>query len=296
MRVWTRLAVMAAVMVAGITGASASLNGTLYAEVAPVYDGSNGSTSFLRLFGGVASASSTFTIKVVATTSGATLGTATISVPKDASPQFPFSTILAKANATTAADHGYALYIQNPEATAGYQHVSYNGTSTLFENVSNCAYNLDAAVKAAYPSLVLTNLHTTALAKNTYPTEIDIHNYWNAAITYGVYVYDAGTADSSGVIRAGSGALVGSKTYMVFANSSKALSMSQIQSDIGWTPAANQLHANVIVTDVANQAPVEVLGAAIVNSNLGGAVNMSEACAVNAPPATTSTGGGAYLN
>ncbi len=280
-------------------GAQAALNGTLYAVVAPLYDGSAGSTSFLRLYGGAASATSTFSIRIVNATTGANMGNlVTIAVPKNASPQFSFDTLLSMAGAAKTTDHNYSLYIQNSEATSGYQHVTFNGTSGLFENNSNCANTLNQAVKAAYPSLVLTNLHTSQVNAN-YPMQIDIHNYWNAAVTYGVYVYDAGTADSAtGAIRAGSGAQVGSKLYTIPANSTLSMSSTKLQQDIGWTPNSTQLHANIIVTEVANQAPAEVLNAVVVNNStaLSGTTNMSFACSVNAPPAaSTSTGGGTTI-
>ena len=298
--------VLAAALVGAATGAQAALNGTLYAVVSPLYDGSNGSTSFLRLYGGTASATSTFGIRVVDTTTGANMGgLVTIPVPKYASPQFSFDTILAMAGAAKTATHAYSLYIQNPEATAGYQHVTFNGQSALFENNSVCAHTLNQAMTAAHPSLVLTNLHTSGPPSLTnYPIQVEIHNYWNAAVSYGVYVYDAGTADAAGTIRAGSGAVVGTKLYTVSANASLSLSFSQIQQDIGWTPnPATQLHANMIVTEAGNHAPTEVLSAVVVNNQLGGTANMSFACAVNAPPPPSTGGGsigggisGAYLS
>lgn len=296
MRTTARLIFLVAALLSSTSGAWAILNGTLYAVVAPVYDGSNGSTSYLRLFGGVGAATSTFTIRVVSTTTGAALGSALISVPKYASPQYSFATILSLTHATTAADHGYAFYIQNAESTSGYQHVTFNGTSNLFENASICAYPLNQSVAAAYPSLVVTNVHTDKLA--AFPAEIDIHNYWNAASTFGVYVYDAGTADgATGAIRTDAGTLVGSKQYTIGANASLNLDFAKIEQDIGWATNASQFHANVIVTDITNQAPVEVINVAIVNTKLGGTINMSTTCAVNAPPATTKTGGGgAYLS
>jgi hypothetical protein len=290
-------------MLGSVPAAQAALNGTLYAVVSPIYDGSNGSTSFLRLYGGVGSAGSTFEISVVRTIDGAVLGTTNIAVPKNASPQFEMHTILAKANVGEVPDHGYAFYLRNPEPTAGYQHVTYNGLSTLFENVNNCAFMLNEVVKTAYPSVVVTNLHTAVPIFTNYPTQVDIHNYWNAPANYGVYVYDAGTADNSGVIRSGSGSMMGSRVYRVGANSSISLSMAQIQQDIGWSATPNvQLHANLIVTEVTNQAPAETVGVVIVTKQLGGSVNMSNTCAVNAPPAPggggTIGGGdsGAYLN
>ena len=102
--------------------------------VSPTYTGANGSTSYLRLFNGNQSAAATFTIVVVGTCTGNTYGTANISVPSDASPQFPLSTILtlAGAGALSGCDSnsgdGYALYIQSTEPTAGYEHVTFNPT------------------------------------------------------------------------------------------------------------------------------------------------------------------------
>lgn len=311
MRKTARLMVLAAALLGSTAAlapmeAQAALNGTLYAVVSPIYDGVTGSTSYIRLYGGVASANSTFTIRIVSSTTGANIGNQiTISVPKNASPQFAFDTLLSMAGAAKTADHAYSLYIQNSEPTAGYQHVTFNGTSGLFENNSNCAYTLNEVVKAAYPSLVLTNLHTSLINTATYPMQIDIHNYWNAAVTYGVYVYDAGTADAStGAIRAGSGTMVGSKTYTIPANSSLSMSNSKLQQDIGWTPSGAQLHMNIIVTEIANQAPAEVLTAVVQNNSaaLSGTTNMSFACAINAPPVSTGGGtigggdSGAYLN
>src|SRR6185295_3855555 len=70
------------------------------------------------------------------------------------------------------------------------------------------------------------------------------------------------------------------------------MSVSKLQQDIGWTPSGSQLHANIIVTEVANQAPAEVLTAVVQNSNPAGTTNMSFACSVNAPPAASTGGNG----
>jgi hypothetical protein len=304
MRIAGLLLVLIAALLGSVTGAQAVLNGTTYAVVAPVYDGSNGSTSFLRLYGGFVSATSSFSVQIVNATNGANLGNAvTINVPKNASPQFAFGTLLGMAGAAQTTDHNYALYIRNTEATSGYQHVTFNGTSGLFENVSVCPRPLNEAALASSVSLVATNLHTDQLGAD-YPSQIDIHNYWNAAVTYGVYVYDAGTADgTTGAIRAGSGAAMGSKLYTIPANSTLSLAFTQIQQAINWATNNNQLHANIIVTEASNQAPTETLTTTVITKRYGGAVNMSLACAVNPAPVSSGGGGtigggdsGAYLN
>lgn len=298
MRKTARLMALTAALLgtsAVVTEASAALNGTLYAVVAPLYDGSTGSSSFIRLYGGTASANSTFTIRIVNSTTGANMGNMiTIPVPKYSSPQFSFDTLIAMAGTAKTSDHNYSLYIQNAEPTAGYQHVTYNATSGLFENNSNCSNTLNQVVKAANPSLVLTNLHTTQINPSVYPMQIEIHNYWNAAVTYGVYGYDAGTADNAGTIRAGSGAAIGSKTYTVPANSTLSMSNAKLQQDFNFTPNSSQLHMNIIVTEIGGQQPAEVLTAVVVNNNsaLAGTTNMSFACSVNDPPLPSTGGGG----
>lgn len=297
MRILPMIVLAALTAMPGDGGARAALNGTLYAVVAPLYDGSTGSTSYLRLFGGV-TAPSMFKISIVATGSGATLGIANISVPKAASPQFSFATLLNLARASAVPDHGYALYIQNADRTAGFQHVTFNGASGLFENASNCDVLLSQAVRAYYPSLIVTNVHTDRLAAS-YPTQVDIHNYWNAPVTYGVHVYDAGTADSvTGEIRAGAGSPVGSTSYTIGANATLSLPFTKIQQDIRWATTSSQLHANIIVSEIFDQPPTESLGVTIVNNVLGGVINMAYACAVNAPPPNPvdAGAGGAYLN
>src|SRR5262249_36103662 len=122
-----------------------ALNGQLYAVIAPIYTGAT--SSFIRLFNGM-NASSTFSISVVGSPSGRVMGTTTYSVPSNASPQYPIADIISKAGAgsLTNGDTSYALYLQDPDSTAGYQHVTFNGNNSFFENNSICANLLSPTV------------------------------------------------------------------------------------------------------------------------------------------------------
>ncbi|MEQ9565812.1 MAG: hypothetical protein RLN85_08380, partial [Pseudomonadales bacterium] len=75
---------------------AAALNGSLYAVIAPIFDGVSGTLSFVRLINGGA-ATSTFSVTVVGSPSGTAYGTANISVPTRASPQFSLPDIIAQA-------------------------------------------------------------------------------------------------------------------------------------------------------------------------------------------------------
>src|SRR4051812_41276615 len=70
---------------------TSALNGSQYAVIAPVYDGSGGSQSFIRLFNGNATTTTTYSITVVNASNGITLGSASIQVPAHASLQYPLT-------------------------------------------------------------------------------------------------------------------------------------------------------------------------------------------------------------
>lgn len=258
---------------------SQAVNGTLYAVVAPTYNGTGGTTSYIRLFNGGAAAA-TFTITVVGSPSAFTYGVATYSIPSGASPQHSLQDILTAANAAALNDTSFSLYIQSTEATAGYQHVTFNSNNLFFENASSCNYALNHTIKSVVNSQVLLNVHTTLFP--TYPSQVEMHNTWNATVTYKVYVREAKT-----------GAIKGQISVPIKANTTYIQPMSYYQTAVGWSPAAGEFHANLVITDTAGIAPSVTLGQSIINQTVSNAlVNMSTFCAVNAPVSTSSGGGG----
>jgi hypothetical protein len=259
---------------------AAAINGTLYAVVAPTFNNPAGTLSYIRLFNGAAGPSN-FSITIVGSPSGNTYGTANIQVARSASPQYTLTQILQNANAGPLAggDTSYSLYIQNPDPMSGYQHVTYNAVNGFFENVSVCSKLLNQALAENTSSAVLTNVHTTRIA--AYPSQVELHNYWNAPVTYRVTVLDAATGEVKGAVN-----------VQTAANASYTMPMSFFQNAVGWTPTENQFHANLVVTDPSGGPPYNLLGQSIVNQQLSATINMSTVCAVNTSAGSYSGGPG----
>ncbi|MBX7200360.1 MAG: hypothetical protein K1X51_13425 [Rhodospirillaceae bacterium] len=258
----------------------AAVNGVGYAIVSGLFDGSMGSSSFIRLINAGATAT-TFTVLVINTTNAITVGSAAITVPAYAAPQYPLtgngSSIFTLAGVAPQTNASYALYIQDSDVGAGYAHVSYNGASTLFENQSVCATPLNQRLTSVGRQ-VLANVHTTALAGNNYPSVIGIHNYSAAAVSVNLAVYDGATGTS-----------IGSVVQTIAANGTLTMAESQLESLLGFTPTSSQLHLNIVVTHTSGAAAPVTLTQTIRNVQLGGEINMGQVCAVNAVSATVTT-------
>lgn len=168
-----------------------------YAVIAPTYTGNgSGPQTYVRLFSGAGygGKTSTFTVAVVATPSGRTYGSFTVAIPYMASIQYSIQEIiqLAGAAALNGGDTGYSVYLKNADPEAGYQHAIYDWTTELFENGSNCNTTINDQMLALHNRKVLTNVHTSAIANNTYPSTIYVHNYATTSKTYVMYIYNAG--------------------------------------------------------------------------------------------------------
>jgi hypothetical protein len=274
----------------------AAINGTGEAAVFAAYDGSGGSplTSYIRFFDG-GSSTTTFSITIVGSQSGNTYGQPfTLQIPAFASPQYSLGQLLALAGTAAGAgaaggDASFALFIIDPDATAGYQHVTFNSVSTLFENNSVCNNGLlAAAYLSSTGQNVLTNVHTSTLSG--YPSVVYFYNYSTTPVSAPVTIYDAGTVGSDGKTpTATAGKLIGSTTIQVPANGLVTEPFSALQTLVNWTPTSSQLHANVVVGSASSTNPV-ILVHSITNATLGGSINMTSACAVNAPSSSSSSG------
>ena len=267
-------------------------NGSNYAVISGVVDGVAGGAlnSYIRLFNGGA-APATISVTVVNATTGATVGSTTYTIPALASQQYAMGSggagtnILSKIAPATAAGGTYSVYLQSSESTAGYQHVTYNGVTFLYENASVCKNLLSQVTLPYSSSLVLLNVHTSVIEAFGYPMSISLHNFSDVTKTYVVKVYEA----SGGTFK-------GQTTLQAQANTSYSLGfVNQIQkaSTVNWTPLSSEGFANVVITDSSGATPNAMIGSSIDTSSklgAGAASNMSMACAINA--ATTSTGGG----
>ena len=97
------------------------------------------------------------------------------------------------------------------------------------------------------------------------------------------------------VIDAASGVIQGQFNIQIPANASYEMPFSFFQTSAGWAPNSTQDHANLIVTDVSGAPPYEMMSQSIQNAALGGSINMTTECAVNAP-VVASTGASGGLN
>jgi hypothetical protein len=217
-------------------------------------------------------------VTVVNGNNGITVGAASIQIPSNASKQFVLTpaggsnSIFSQAGVAVSSGANYALYIQNADTLAGYAHVSYNAGTTLFENNSMCTTPLNRQMYS-YNSRVLTNLHTSALA--AYPSIVSLHNYSGALTNLTIAAYDAAT-----------GTTIGQFNQAISANSTLTLPVTQIQTQLDFSPTSAQQHINLIITNAAGGlVPIE-LSHTIRNAHLGGNIDMSVACAVNAPAPT----------
>jgi hypothetical protein len=257
-----------------------AVNGAGYAIISQLFDGSTGSTSFIRLIN-ANSGNSTFNVLVINTGNGITLGSAAITVPPYAAPQYPLTgsdnSIFTLAGVAPSANASYALYIQDSDVGAGYAHVTFNGATSLFESQSTCTTPLNQRLTSQNRQM-LANVHTSALAGNNYPSVIGIHNYSTVATSVRLTVYDAANGGS-----------IGNVVQTIAANGTLTITENQLETLLGFTPTSTQLHINIIVNHSSGAAAPVTLTQTIRNIQLGGEINMGQVCAVNSLSATVTT-------
>ncbi len=245
------------------------VDGSTFDVVAPVFNGSDGNLSYLRL-ANFSGSTVNFTITIVGTPSGFNYGTATYSIPENGSQQYSYTEILDRAGvgALIGGDSSVSFYMRNGRDLTAYQHVIFNPTTRFFENASQCTYAEDLV----YPVLnqVVINAHTSTLASFGFPTTVYVHNYGDTASSYNVFVADART----GVIK-------GSFVMNVGANTSFAFPFSYFQQQVGWVPGENEFHANLGFTAVGSNPYRLKVGQAVINQTLQAYVNMSLICPSN---------------
>ena len=234
--------------------------------VAPVFN-SNGNSSFIRI-GNAGPATTTVTMTVLGSPSGAVYGTAQYQVPANASPQYALSSILtdARAGALTNGDTGYRLSMEDADPGLSYQHVLFNSSNLFFENVSACHF--DSARDYSGLNAVLYNVHTSLLA--SYPAQIYVDNSAASAATYNVSIYDNNT-----------GVLVGVVPITIPAKSTYTQPFSWFEQQLKWTPSSSQAHANMVFSPVSPATFQIAVSDYIFNEKFSAYVNMSQRCGFN---------------
>lgn len=287
MRMW--VSVLSALMVAAPAAANPparerpqAVNGVLYAVIAPLYV-TPPFLSYIRLVNAGAT-TAMFTITVVGSGTATAYGTAVFNVPTAAILQLPMYQILTAANAMTRheSDVQFSFYIQSTAQLAGYQHVTLHETAHYFENASVCRYLLQDVQKEISNQIMLPSVHTSRLAAVGYPSQIELHNYANAPITYRLFVRDEATGD-----------LLNPRGLDIPTqpNASYMIPWAQIERQIGFTPSESQLRVNLVLIDPAGAPPQVLLSQTILNDVLSVPINMTSTCAVNKRDASTDNGG-----
>ena len=261
-RVFVSLSLLSCFSLSGNPATAQAIDGSLYGVIGPTFSGTL--NSYIRLFNG-GGAASTFNITLVGSPSGRTYGTAAVSIPKNASPQYSLASIVSLANAAAlnGGDKSYSMYIKNSEIASGFQHVTYDSFTGFFENVNACRYTFNN------PN-VLINVHSSLFAAN-YPSVVELHNYYSAATTYSLTVVDGVT-----------GATLGSMNQNVGANATVELSILTIEQAIGFAPTANQQHLNIFVTNPSGGEAKQIASHLVNNVPLHAALNLTTICAINA--------------
>jgi hypothetical protein len=270
-----------------------ALDSTAYAVIAPTYLPAAGAESYIRFINPSTSAS-TFTVTIAGTPSGATYATKTYQIPAKAALQKALTVLLSESAVGPLAggDVGYSLYLQNPNPIAGYQHVTYNGTTALFGNQSNCKFTLNQAMGASSNTIVLNSVHTSTLANNGFPSSVVIHNARPVAANYQVVVVE----EVSGTTICPPGKTLSNSTCAlsveIAANATRGMDFKTFfETNLGWTPP-DQARANLYITDPGiNTPPSAVVTHVVRNTNpsVFGAVDLSAACAVNPVVVAAST-------
>lgn len=262
-----------------------------YAIIAPLFlgtQGAGGSQSFIRLFNGKVTGSSTFTVTVVGEPSGRVMGNAlTIPVPKLSSIQYSIQEItsFASSGSFTAGDTNYALYIQNSDAEAGYQHAVYDWSNNYFENASNCTSTINEQMLALHNALVIPSVHTSKAGGGNFPSTIIVHNYGPVAANYELDIYHAGdhVQGSANTFISNSGKhTCGYQTGSIAANASRAFTFqTNIETTTDCAIDSDQTYANIVVTNLSGGPPNATVQHNIRVSAFNGVSNFSAVCAVN---------------
>jgi hypothetical protein len=268
-----------------------------YAVIAPVFASASGASSYIRLFSGTGGQgqTSTFTFSVVGIPSARQYGANySIAIPYMASVQFSIQDILAvtRAGALNSGDTSYAVYLKNPDAQAGYQHVTYNAETALFENGNNCHTSINEQMIAAQNAMVVTNLHMPTIP--AYPSTVTIHNHSATPTTYALDVHAGGVATVSGAtatVASTAGNLLCQVSRTVPANSSATIPFSTISSLPECAAADNQFYANIKLRNIAGGPPDATVAHWVRVNRYGGDSNLGGVCAINriTRPVVTST-------
>ena len=240
-----------------------------YTVVTPLYIRGE-TTSYMRFFNGQTTPVTT-NITVVGAQSGTVLGTANVTVPVYAAPQYTIFQILQAAgvsNPPPSPDSDVVLYLDDPQnlGNNGFQHVIYNNANGFFENASMCTYLNNERYEGV--NQILTGVHTSTLS--LFPVTIYLHNYYESTVTYEVLVTDALDGTPIGRVR----------LTNIPGNTSYEIPFAFFEQALNWKPRQNQERANMFFS-ATTAGYYAVVGQMVQNQRFGTFVNLTHFCAIN---------------
>lgn len=248
----------------------AALNGDAYTVVTPIFTGTEGNVSYLRL-ANLNSHAVTVTVTVVGSPTGRVYGAAAFTIPPIASKQYSYQQVLNQAGFITSYigdDNTWSFYIRSSEDLTGFQHVIHNAYNKFFENMSVCTW--DANFNYTGLNRALGNVHTTGPYMTEYPSAVMLHHYGAVRAIYRADVYASET-----------GELKGGFNFYMNANESLIVPMSWYEDTVGWTPGETESHANIVFTRMDGPTFEAVPAHAVYNAELGAYLNMTQFCGIN---------------
>jgi len=245
------------------------LNGVDISVLAPLYEHSSGNISYIRFFND-STTTSVITVQVIGTPTGRVYGSAAITVPSHASPQFAYTQILERAAVALAAyvggDNGFSFYLSaGTTAQQSYQHVIHSTSSGFFENMSVCQW--DEVPSEGLASAGLINVHTTSPYMVEYPSQIAFHHYGGANATYRARIY-----------RSTDGTLMDTFTFPMRPKETFVADSKWYQDS--WIPADVESHMNIVFSRSDGGTFEGIPAHLVANGRVNGFVNMTQFCQI----------------
>jgi hypothetical protein len=247
-----------------------AIDGRSYTILTPILDGSEGNESYVRFYNTNTSLPVVVTVTVVGTKSAHVYGSAYVTVPAMASPQYHFRQIINAAGfiSYVSGDTGFSFYLRSSHDNTLFQHVGYNASTRFFENLSVCTW--DEGRTYVGMSRFIGNVHTSNIYMTEYPSAIVLHHYGTTTARYSARLY-----------RATDGAFLGGMTFNMFANETFVAPVTFYEQTINWRPTDLESHVNIVFDRDDGFTFTGMAGHAVYNARLNAYLNMSQFCGIN---------------
>ncbi len=192
--------------------------------------GNPGGRSFLR-FMNAELTDGVITATIVDETTGGIVANWSKEISLQTAPQFDIATIEANAVPSIAPKAGttYTLYV-DPNIAGYVQHVAFDANANILTNVTTCAAGLSADARTTM------NVHTSKLPQ--YPSLLQVTNTGTASAIPAFTVRDAQNSQLMGTYR---------MSRPVPAGMTSVFSVGDVMESLGYPPAANSYHVDMML-------------------------------------------------